>query len=50
MRTEHVAIGKNEKSGLCNDPGVETNTYTHIHTLESAETKKHVEKFIEGHI
>ena len=45
MRTERVAIGKNEMSGLCNDAGVETHTYTH--TRESAETTKHVEKFIE---
>jgi hypothetical protein len=53
VRTKRVVIGKNEMSGLCNDPGVETHTYTHTHThtRESAETTKHVEKFIEeGHI
>ena len=44
VRTEGVAIGKNGMSGLCNDPGVETQT------RESAETTKYVEKFIEGHI
>ena len=41
VRTEHVAVGKNEMYGLCNDPGVVT------HTRESAETTKHVEKLIE---
>jgi hypothetical protein len=29
VRMERVAIGKNEMSGLCNEPRVETHTYTH---------------------
>jgi hypothetical protein len=49
VRTERVAIGKNEICGLCKDAGVKT--HTHTNTRESAEATKHVKKVAEdGHM
>jgi hypothetical protein len=42
---ESVAIAKIEMSGRCNHAGVER--HSNIHTLEWAETTKHVEKVME---